>query len=275
VNPLVARAIAAVGVVCGFLGIWLGAFDYGDLASVSYWEADGTYGAFLLILSCAAALIGVAGSVSGEPIFDVALAAVGSALWGAFAFFPITYVAEHADVIGPGGWLGLCTLLIPLGASLAYVAARRDALVRGPAEPAAYLPVVVALAGAAIVLAGIWWRVTEGDEEGYWSASDSRHVLGILFLALLALTAVALVAGVRGRPSGLLAAAIASPAVFGLSVAFPVISLWGGLDELRAGAWLPLAGSILLAGGALLAWHRTIGSRLRAQAPEAGTTLSA
>ena len=200
-NPLLGRAIAVVGVICGYLGIWLAGFDFDELGTVSYWDADGTYGVFLLILTTAAALLLAGAAITGLPVLDVALGAVGAALWGAFVFFPSAYVAAHAGVIGAGGWLGACTFLIPLGAALAYVAARRAPLDdRVTAAPEALLPAAVAFAGAAVVLAGLWFKVTEGDKEGYWSASGSRHAVGILFLVLLALSTGSLAGRRAPRP---------------------------------------------------------------------------
>src|SRR5258708_7662562 len=106
------RAIAAVGVVLGFVAIFVKFASAGG-ESAKYSD-DGTVLAFLLVaLILTAILLGA--TISGNAELDMPAAVVGSAAFGFYLFIPSAYGFNHFDIVDTGGWLGICTVLIPLG----------------------------------------------------------------------------------------------------------------------------------------------------------------
>ena len=114
------KGIAAVGIVLGFIAIWLDI--YSGIGSASYSD-DGTVLAFLLVALILSAVHLAAGK-------DVGAAVAGSAALGFFLLIPATFGFDRFGYIDVGGWLGVCTVLIPLGIGYSRMSDRTTAAPR-------------------------------------------------------------------------------------------------------------------------------------------------
>jgi hypothetical protein len=239
-NTTVGRAIAAVGVVLGFIAIWIDARP-----QVSYWS-DGTRGVFLLLLACLAALTlgaGFAGRAADTPLF-----ATGAVMLGFYALIPAALAFDEWDLPEAGTWLGVCAGgLIVIGAGISSLVS--GAVEETPSGVSA--PSLVAAAGVALVFPGIFLDLTS-DGDSYWSFPGSRHSLGILLLIVAIACALAWAASIVGiRTRGLdLALCLV---LLGCVSYFPVSSAFDGFGTIEVGGWLALAGAVLAAGGTWVA----------------------
>jgi hypothetical protein len=262
VDAQVGRGIAAVGVVLALLGIWLHA-----VVGQSYWDLDGTAGAFLLIMAILGALALLAGFSGGAGGADRALLITGAVLLGFYAFFPAALATDKWDYLDAGAWLGFVGgCLMTIGALAVLMPWRSAPAATSAANP----PMGAALAalGLILIVPAIWLKV---DNEGgsYWNAPGLGHSLGVLILILVILAGLGLVgavlAGVAGA-AGL--AALAGLILCGLMVFIPVGDAFGDLGNMRAGAWLGFFGGLLLAIGVVLL------SRSAMEAAPARTTMA-
>ena len=259
-NIMAGRALAALGIVFAFLGIWITAIEVSGFG-VTYWDTDGTLGWFLLLLACLAVLLLVLAFATGKPVYDFALAAVGGVMLGMYLFFPATLAGNRWGWIGTGGWLGICSILVAIGALVAYFSARRDRLAeRVVLTQRARTALGVAALGLVIVVVSLFLDVERGREGGtYWNVPGGGHSLGYLFLIVIVVTLAALAAGAAGGvAAGMLVGAVAACVLFALSFYIIVGDAFNQLDNLDIGGWLGFVGGVLAAGGALLAWHETI-----------------
>jgi hypothetical protein len=249
------RALAAVGVGAGVVAIWADVVSPQRLSAFSYSD-DGTVLAFLIVTLGLAAGLLLAGQ-AGFRAFDAVAAAAGGAAFGFYLFVPAVLAFERLGDLGPGGWLGICAVLVPLGAGLAAGVEqrhRKSARGRPPAGAVASAGI-----GVALVVSGIWLDVRTGPGSGsYWDASTSGHALGILMLALAALCGALLVA-TASAPSPALADAtfVAAAVTFGLVESELVADSFGHLGTMGAGAWLEAAAGLLLLLGAGALRHAT------------------
>jgi hypothetical protein len=241
------RLVAAVGVATAFLGIWLNAVDTPEF-SISYWDLDGTLAGVLLALAWLAGLAVAGAFLVGHPAFDVTLGAAGSVLFGLYLFFPAGAAFSQWDTLGRGAWLGVCSGLIVLGAALALGKSAEEVSALGSDGLA------VAALGWALVLAGIWLNANVEGGSYFNPANTEQRGVGILFLILLGLWALAALAAVKTRePAPFALAAAVALMTFGLAFFIPASAAYGGLGDLRMGTWLPLAGAALLSVGSMLA----------------------
>ena len=136
---VVGRAIAALGVVLGLIAIWL---DFASVGPVSTsYSNDGTVLAYLLVtLVLTTLLLGAA--MVGTRQADLLAAVTGSAAFGFYLFAPASFGFNHFDVVDTGGWLGVSTVLIPLGMAIVLCSGRARAGVVLP-RPVALTPVLV------------------------------------------------------------------------------------------------------------------------------------
>jgi hypothetical protein len=236
------RSIALVGLTCGLLAVSL-PFVSGEGGSSRYVQ-DGTVAAFLLIvLSLSSWLPAEVGSASLG-------AAFGAAAFGFFLFAPAEFAFDHLGYLDAGAWLGLCTLLIPIGAlivSSAEPEQKRSAAPprQGPAVTARDPAVLLSLAGLALLFVGIWLPA-ESDGDSFWNLSFSGHALGLLML-FAALLNVAFVAATMLTP---LPAAntrlVVAAGTFGLMASGLIANTFEALGNLGSGAWLEAWGGLLL-----------------------------
>lgn len=103
----------------------------------------------------------------------------GSAACGFFLFIPASFGFNHFDIVATGGWLGVCTVLIPLGLWIS-LSARSSALSRPPLQFA--LPAIL---GRVLCLVAIWITAEDILDLSYWNAVDKGRALPALMLLLV------------------------------------------------------------------------------------------
>jgi hypothetical protein len=242
---LTGRAIAALGVVLGFVAIW---FDiYSGVGSSATYSDDGTVLAFLLIalILCAAQL------AAGR---EIGAAVAGSAALGFYLFIPATLGFDKFGYVGTGGWLGICTVLIPLGIGYSLISGRAG-VHRPSLESAA-----PAILGRVLCLVAIWLTALDGAPS-FWNVSQSGHALGLLMLILV--LAGAALGAMTAFGSATRAAAdwllMLAAVTFGLFSALLIGNAFGEFGRLGTGGWLAAAGSIVLLVGVHKVWKEATG----------------
>jgi hypothetical protein len=237
------RLIAAVGVICGFAAIWTDVVS-AEGSSTSYGD-DGTVFAFLLVTLIPTAFLIVAG-------VDGPAAVLGSAACGFYLFIPAGYGFNHFDFLAAGGWLGVCTVLIPAGMWVAM--AERAARVSSPL-PARL--VVWSWIGRGLCLAAIWTTAIYG--QSYWNLGDMGRALPGLMLVLV-LGGAALVTATHpgGRRATLDGALVLAAATFGLYGALAIGNAFDALGALDVGAWMGAAGGTIILVAVAGIWRRAV-----------------
>ena len=234
------------GIAAAFLGIWLDALSAGGFGT-RYWDLGGIIGEVLLASACLAAIAALAGLALRRPAFDLALGAAGAALFGLYLFVPAASAFSDWDTLAIGTWLGVCSGLIVIGAGLAL--STWGVELWPPYLGAA----AVAAGGWILVIVGIWFGV---DDQGgsYWHPEGSGRGLGVLFLILLGVWALAaMVSLLTSTAAAPLLTVAAALIILGVALVVPLLSVLNDLDSLRMGAWLPLGGGLLLSVGSALA----------------------
>jgi hypothetical protein len=232
--------IALAGSTCGLLAVSL-PFVSGDGGSSRYVD-DGTVAAFLLVL------LALSSWLPAEVGSAALGAALGAAAFGFFLFAPAALAFDHFGYLDPGAWLGLCTVLVPIGALLV---ARDEPRTDGAARPttAGDSALLLTLVGLALLVAGIWLPAESGGES-FWNLSFSGHALGLLMLLLAVLNA-ALAAAAALAPLRLAGARlVVAAATLGVVAAELVANAFEELGTLGSGAWLQACGGLLLLLGA-------------------------
>jgi hypothetical protein len=230
---LLGRATAAVGIVCGLLAIGLKTLSYSGFSS-RYVE-DGTAAAFLLVT------LALASHFPAEIGADTRGAALGAAAFGFLLFVPAHQAFDRLATLDSGGWLGLCTVLIPLGLLLVRLDRAHAAAAAAASVAWTELGLLVAALGAVLIVVGVWLAVDSGGPS-FWSSS---HTLGILLL-LAAVASLLLLPRARGD-----AALLVMAATFGLVVYPWVEHAFTRLGSLGSGGWLAAIGGVLLLGGVI------------------------
>ena len=147
-QALVGRGIAAVGVVLGFVAIFVSYASIGG--SSGKYSDDGTILAFLLVALIACAVL-MAASMGGRDDLEAAAAVAGGAAFGFYLLIPASLGFNHFDIVDTGGWLGVCCGLIPLG--LWYSLSSRPTPVLNKPSPVMAVPIIV---GRICCLVAIW-----------------------------------------------------------------------------------------------------------------------
>ena len=174
---LAGRALAGVGVVMGLLAVALDLVSSGG--STARYLDHGAVAAFIIVL------LSVASYLPAEVGLDSLAAAAGSAAFGFYLFVPALFAFNELRALGAAAWLGLATVLIPIGWAIVRVLEREPGATAPSAVTGAALlrdPVrAQAFAGLALIVAGIWLPALSGGTT-YWDASSSGHALGLLTL---------------------------------------------------------------------------------------------
>jgi hypothetical protein len=234
---LAGRATATVGIVCGLLVLGLQLGSQGG-----HYVDDGTSVAFLVIL------LALASHFPAETGRDASGAAQGAAAFGFLLFIPFSFAPRHLGFLGPAGWLGVCTALIPIGFAMLRLHERAPAdpvptrVRRDPSDPRLAVPVV----GLALIVVGIWLEVFSGGNS-YW---DRSHALALLMLVLVALNAL-LLFGIWTSPDSAL---LVATTTFGLVEYAWIQRAFTHLGDLGAGGWIEAFGGLFLLLGVL--WLR-------------------
>jgi hypothetical protein len=247
---MVGRAISGVGVVVGLLAVSLPFLTVTDPGSgvtlSSRYVDDGTIAAFLIVLLSFASY--VAANLA-ERHLDLITAAGGSAAFGFFLFAPAGLAFDRLGFLGSGAWLGLCSVLIPIGALIAWAAERPPDAAPPPrtAGPPAIGPaLILAVGGLVLGFIAIWLPVESGGNS-FWNLSSSGHALGILLLLLVLLSAGLVAASVlRPAPATGEVTLLVVSATFGLLVFEWVADAFDELGSLGSGGWIAAIGGLLL-----------------------------
>jgi hypothetical protein len=237
-----------VGIVCGLLAIALTVVSFPNGFSARH-VFDGTAVAFLLVT------LALASHFPAEIGSDLRGAALGAAAFGFLLFIPAHQAFDRLDTIDAGGWLGVCSVLIPVG----YLLVRMDPA-HGHAAPARGAPTAdrataLTLGGLVLVVVGVWLDVDNGGPS-YWSSS---HTLGLLILLLAAANLFSLWRG--PADIGVLVAAT----TFGVVVYAWVYHAFEDLGSLGPGGWIEAIGGVVLLAGVVDA--RRTATALSAAAP--------
>jgi hypothetical protein len=204
----------------------------------SYWDLDGTVGAFLLIMSILAGLA-VAARVSRAALL------FGGILLGFYGFLPAALATGQWGDLDAGAWLGFCGgALITLGALAILAPSWLRAGITVNASP---LAGGIAALGLVLSIVAIWPDAEKGGS--YWSAPGLGHSLGAVMLIAAVATGVGLAGGMAaGNRAAFGLAATAGAILCGLQLFFPVGDAFNQLGDLRAGGWLGLFGGLMVAG---------------------------
>jgi hypothetical protein len=239
----IGEIVAAVGVVLGFIALFTTAVQtkYTGGVVVKYSD-DGTVELVGIVILGLAACCLVA-SFLGAANLDLVAAVAGAAAFGFLLFQPAVFAFKNLDMLAAGAWLGVCAVLIPLGAGAAHLWQKRsDTKAAGPNAGTA-----VAAIGLVLIVIGIWMKFGKGSDITYWNVSSSGHALGLLMLLLAIVSAILIAAGVNSRKAELAdVALIVSGVLAGLAVAKGVANAFGAFDQMGAGAWVEMIGGLAL-----------------------------
>ena len=240
---LLGRGLVLVGIVTGLLAIGL------PWATGARHVDDGTEFAFLVnVLSLASWLP----ADVGPPLLG---AAMGAAAFGFYLFVPSTAAFDSFGQLDSGAWLGLCTVLIPVGALVVWSAEKPE---QADVQDTRSVGLLVSTVGLALITIGIWFDIgTHGPT--YWGLASSAHAVGLLMLVLVVLNALLI-----GGPAHSSFAAgsldvLVAAITFGYVEYVWIAAAFTGFGTLGAGAWLVTCGGLLLMVGVLVprfAWVR-------------------
>ena len=250
-SALAGRVVAAVGIVCGLVAI--------GLVLVS--GAGGTlhYADHGFDIAFVVGLLAYASYLPAEVGQDTAGGLAGTAVFGFYLFVPAALAFDRLGSLGSAGWLGLCTVLIPVGAVIVRIAEHGERAPRAPRD----LRGLAMAPAIALIAVGIWLPIESGSAS-YWDASFSGHALGILMvLAVVALLiAIAVPARLPADTLDYLAAA-----TFGLVEAEFVHAAFNNLGVLGSGGWLEAAGGLVMFGAVIAGRLGLLARRPQAPAP--------
>ena len=247
------RGIAAVGILLGIIAIWI------DFGPTSYWTFDGSLAGLLLILQIGAVLALIGALMDGSREYDLAYGMIGGVGFGIYLFYPAVFAFDQWDQLDSGAWLGLCSALVFIGATIATWGSDRPA--RRPSPVGA----VVAVVGLALVVAGLFPDFVAG-QGSYWNITGAGHSFGILMLILVVLVGLS-IAAAWTQSAGLDSAVLLGGVTLGAGIALPSQSAFDHLGDLGTGAWLMGVGCLLVGVGVLVMWAM---SDEAAPAPAAG-----
>ena len=235
----IGELVAVVGVVLGFIALWVSALE----GSSEKYADDGTVlAAGIIILGLAACCL-AASLLLGKVNLDLTAAVAGAAAFGFFLYQPALVSFKYIDKLSWGSWLGICAGLIPLGAGAAHLWHRRP----DAKAPGVTLWTVAAAIGLVLIVIGVWSKVVDNFNISYWKASASGHALGLLLLLLVIVSAILIAVAVNTRKAELAdLALIVSGILVGLAIAEGVHDALGSNNNMGTGAWLELAGGVVL-----------------------------
>lgn len=262
---LAGRAVAMIGIILGLLAVGLDLISAGG--ATSHYFDQGVVAVFTI------ALLSMASYLPAEVGFDTAGAAAGTAVFGFYLYVPAIFAFNHLGTPGAAAFLGLGTLLIPVG----WAIVRRAEGGHGEAAPAAPSRDAAAavrnplftlsIAGVILMAAGIWLPVVT-DGPSFWNASYSGKALGILLLiAVLANAATLLLPLVSARRVSADGVLLVACGGFGLAAAQWLESAFDHLGSLGTGGWVEGIGGLLLVGGVVA--MRLVAERRSSHAPQA------
>lgn len=232
------RGIAAVGIALGLVAIWV------DFGPTSYWSYDGSLSGLLLILGILAVLSFAGAITTNDRNFDIAYGAMGGIGFGIYIFYPAVFAFDQWNQLDTGAWLGVCSALTFIGASIATWPTDRPTV-----RPSA-VGAVIALGGLGMVVAGLFPDFQTGAGS-YWRVLGYGHSFGILVLILVVLEVLAILAAWT-MSAGMDSAVLLGAVVLGASIAIPDERAFNQFGQLGTGAWLMGVGGLVAAAGVLI-----------------------
>src|SRR5262249_995977 len=144
--------------------------------------------------------------------------AIGGVGFGIYLFYPAIFAFDQWDQLDPGAWLGLCSALTFIGAS---VATWSDPRVLKRPSPGGAITALVRLGPG---VAGLFPNFFKGGGS-YWSITSPSgfrygHSYGILMIILVVLTAIAIVAAWQSS-APVASAVMLGGIVLGSAIALP------------------------------------------------------
>jgi hypothetical protein len=247
---LAGRAIAMIGIILGLLAVGLDVVS--AHGATSRYLDHGVVVAFLI------STLAMASYLPAEVGHDSAGAAAGTAAFGFYLYIPAGFAFDHLGTPGAAAWLGLGTVLVPIGWAIVRAAERAHeaAAAAPPATTNATAALrdpkaAIAIAGVILLAAGIWLPVVTNGPS-FWNGSFSGHALGIVLLIATLANAVALLGPLVSRiavsPDATL---LLAAGTFGLVAASWLQYAFSHLGSLGTGSWVEAVGGLLLIVGVL------------------------
>ena len=245
-RTLAGRAIAMAGIVAGLLAIGLNLVGSGGGAA--HYADHGAVIAFVI------ALLAYASYLPAEVGLDTPATVAGTVAFGFFLYVPASLAFDRLGSVGAAGWLGLCTLLIPVGAHLVRSAETGHHVPEAPLRTAESFrdPLLgLTVLGIVLIAVGIWLPDLSGGAS-VWNAAASGHALGLLILLVVLLELTAIVGPLAGIAVTRYAALLITAASFGLVEAPFVHDAFNRMGSLGNGGWMLAVGGLLLFGGVVV-----------------------
>jgi hypothetical protein len=240
---VVGGLIAVTGVVCGFMALWTPLL-HRTLLTVNY-NSDKSVAIFVLIMLVAVLVELYKGD-------DGTAMVLGAIIFGFFLFVPAVWSFDRLGQLGSGGWLGLFTLLIPIGALVVRGSERSAATSIGRLERSTIVPVAI---GLVLCLLGLLARAeTSPNYRGFWAMQNPGHTLEYLILILCLLIAAFAIAALVATERAMVfadAARFLAATVCGLGLFLPACYAIVYVAYLPLGGWLEGIGGLALLGGIL------------------------
>jgi hypothetical protein len=243
---LAGRAIAMLGIITGLLAVGLNVVGSGG-AAVHY--AD--HGAVIAFL---VALLAFASYLPAEVGRDTPATIAGTVAFGFFLYVPASLAFDRLGSVGAAGWLGLCTLLVPIGAHLVRGADpghHRDAVPLRTAESFKDPLLGLTVLGIVLIVVAVWLPDLSGGPS-VWNTAASGHALGLLVLLVALLDAICVVGPLAGIAVPRYPALLITAASFGLVEAPFVHDAFNRMGSLGNGGWMLAVGGALLFGGVVV-----------------------
>jgi hypothetical protein len=245
-QTLAGRAIALVGIVTGLLAIGLNLVGSGGGAA--HYADHGAVIAFVI------ALLAYASYLPAEVGLDTPATVAGTVAFGFFLYVPASLGFNQLGSVGAAGWLGLCTLLIPVGAHLVRSAEPGHGTEAAPLRTADSFkdPLLgLAVLGIVLIVIAVWLPDLSGGPS-VWNAAASGHALGLLILIVAVVDLIVVVGPLAGVAVPRYTALLIVGASFGLVLAPFVHDAFNRMGSLGNGGWLLGVGGLLLFGGVVV-----------------------
>jgi hypothetical protein len=252
-RTLAGRATAMAGIVAGLVAIGLNLVGSGGGAA--HYADHGAVIAFVV------ALLAYASYLPAEVGLDTPATVAGTVAFGFFLYVPASLAFNRLGSVGAAGWLGLCTVLIPVGAHLVR-SAEAGHVPEAPLRTAESFkdPLLgLTVLGIVLIVIGVWLPDLSGGAS-VWNTAASGHALGLLILLVALLDLTAVVGPLAGIAVTRYAALLITAASFGLVEAPFVHDAFNRMGSLGNGGWMLAVGGLLLFGGVV------VGPRLVARA---------
>jgi hypothetical protein len=216
--------------------------------------AAGHYADHGAVIAFVVALLAYASYLPAEVGRDTPATVAGTVAFGFFLYVPASLAFDQLGSVGAAGWLGLCTLLVPLGAHLVRSAEAGHRVEPAPLRTAESFkdPLLgLTVLGIVLIVVAVWLPDLSGGAS-VWNTAASGHALGLLVLLAAVLALIAVVGPLAGIAVPRYTALLITGASFGLVEAPFVHDAFNRLGSLGNGGWMLAVGGLLLFGGVVV-----------------------